>query len=260
MKMGYEGLSSDLAIPKQELVDGMTDGIWGDRLRYPENEEDFLELVEEIETEVVGGKHVVIVDGSFDVPHPNHQWYLTHARVLGEYDNQLKRGVDISDVPPTPESDEVFLVVTLDTDQRVANVKSSKPGNRPVYPWRLRAMTLCNFMVPTPEPNRFRPVVDLVAIDADPSEPISSVATHRKLAEELVRRDALGTWVIYEEHGKAIDLARTICDSSRTDAKVRVIDTGTTYMKDENGIRWNSSGLVARILGDEPYHVPQTQD
>lgn len=221
------------------------------RLRYPKNPEDSGAIVDEIAALAADGKHIALVDGSYDVPQPNHQWYLHYCRLLAAKHFYSKDGECDADPQKLAGSDEIVLIVTLDTDQKIARIKNGRGGNdappRPIYPWQLRAQYIANFMTPLGD-NRFRPVVDLITIDGDETEQGTPHESHLAFGAALLEQGALHSWLFYNEHANKRNEADTLISlAGQKDS--RTIGIAATYCLDEAGKPWHSSTIVNKILG-----------
>lgn len=221
------------------------------RLRYPKTPEDSATIIAEIAKMAEDGKHIALVDGSYDVPQPNHQWYLQYCRLLAAKHNAERLGLDEDDPQRLAASDDVVLVVTLDTDQKIARIKNGRHGERaptrPIYPWPLRAQYIANFMTPVGG-NRFRPIVDLITIDGDEPEAGTPHESHLSFGAALLERGALHSWLFYGEHNNKRNQANDLITLSRqTDCRTIGIDA--VYCVDETGRPWHSTTIIDKILG-----------
>lgn len=107
------------------------------------------------------GAMTVFMAGVFDIPTPNHRFGLAEARLMG---GALRRGIDYTSLTPDspPEliegvreeaaSNSVKLLVSVDTDENVAQSKAFRPekGNspKPIFGWSTRAYNLASYTVP----------------------------------------------------------------------------------------------------------------
>lgn len=225
-----------------------------ERWCYPKNAEQSFGLVDEIAGLARQGKHIAIVDGSFDVPQPNHQWYLHHCRLLAAGHFADKTNIPFASHRDQASADEVFLIVTLDTDAKLADIKggrSDKGGApRPVYPWELRAQYVSNFMTPYGENGSYRPVVDMVTTDGHLDEIGTPNESHLAFGAALLEKNALHSWLFYGEHDEKLKQAQSIVDMSGGSARIDVIPDQLSYCVDENGQAWSSSGIIKRIRGE----------
>src|SRR5438309_2033099 len=99
------------------------------RVLYPRVSEDFDILEQRIQQLRGRGNpsSIVLVDGAFDVPHPNHDWYLRHCRLLGAklLLDKLQEPIDEHSLREAVASKAVSLVVTVDAD---AKIQAKKGG------------------------------------------------------------------------------------------------------------------------------------
>ena len=76
--------------------------------------------------------NIALVDGAFDVPHNNHEWYLRHCKLIGvfaafkaRYGETLQFGDMVSHLPEDPSIlNLASLAVTVDADDKIAHKKS----------------------------------------------------------------------------------------------------------------------------------------
>jgi len=223
--------------------------LYKNRLRYPADSQESFAIVDEIAELAAAGKHIAIVDGSFDVPQPQHQWFLHHCRLIAAR-NHFKAQADNLTAEYLASSDEVVLIVTLDTDERLADLKGGKPEKggipRPVYPWELRAQYIANFMT-TAGDDRFRPIVDMITIDGGPSESGTPHESHLAFGAALAGKGSLGSWVFFGEHDSKIAQADNILQSGGSNAELCVIPGDLVYAADASGVPWKSSGIIRKI-------------
>jgi hypothetical protein len=234
-------------------------GLYKNRLRYPMTAEEFRGFVDEITVLAHDGRHIALVDGSYDVPHPNHQWFLQHCRLLAAQNHFAQDGRQLpASAHELAASDEVVLVVTLDTDAKMSQLKSDQNGKggvpRPIYPWELRAQYIANFMTPVAT-GRFRPVVDRITIDGTAEDLEPPLGTHMHLGEVLLSRQALSSWIFYGEHYQRAAEAEELIVASGSGASVVVIPDKTNYSLDRQGKPWGSSGIIKKILRAEGANV-----
>ena len=107
------------------------------------------------------GATVVFMAGVFDVPTPNHRFGLAEARLMGaasrlgvEYATlgDPENLSDLQRVRAEAASDNVKLMVTVDTDDNVRANKGFVPEKggspRPIFGWETRAYNLASYTVP----------------------------------------------------------------------------------------------------------------
>lgn len=212
---------------------------------YPENSEQTATFLARLREAKDAGHHVLLTDGSFDVPTDNHVWCLREcrrraavARFGGHYatssaDEKLRLIAD----------DSIFMVVTLDADSKVAALKgvASKGGvARPVYPWASRASRLAGYMIPDGD-GRYRPLVDLVVPEGDAALSGTLLASHTACAEVLLHEGLLDTWVVSGDHP---ELSAMYALSPR----LQVVPTRRYSVDPRTGELWTSSYVTRRIL------------
>jgi hypothetical protein len=221
-----------------------------DRLLYPHNAVDdivlgaFRRLRE-------GGRRIVLVDGSFDVPHPSHEWYLRHCKYLGA------KAV-AADTRQALEDGLVALAVTVDADEKLARIKSgvaAKGGvQRPIYPWQTRADRVAGYYYELG--GKARPVADLVTVEGDSLHRGTLLESSLLLAHGLSKKGLLDDLVVYGEHTETIKEAR------RMEVNPLVISDDIVYdLNPQTNERWSSSGIINRAQGAAaPYPVTRPGD
>jgi hypothetical protein len=228
-----------------------------DRISYP------LEDVTETITDRFrllrkGDSITTLVDGAFDVPHPNHEWYLRHCRLLG-----AKALLNYDETPVTSEnlataagSSRLNLAVTVDADHKISHKKGGKADKggvpRPVYPWTARANRIAGYMFKT-SAGLYRPVADLVTVEGDPLHEGTALESSLTLARSMADEDLLDNLVVYGEHEATVQEARD------TGLEPLVIPTALKYETNpQTGQDWSSSELIARAQG-KPAPYPTTR-
>jgi hypothetical protein len=220
------------------------------RVRYPQSSAEFTDLGESIQNlrDRAPDTAIVLVDGAFDVPQPNHDWYLRHCRLLG-----AKLLLDKLDMPVNPfslrdavVSPAVSLVVTVDADAKLHAKKSALPEKggiqRPVYPWRLRAERIAGLTFEID--GQITNVVDLVTVEGDPNHVGTPLESSLTLASFMSRCGLLDGLVVYGEHKE------TIVDSFSSGINTLVIPNQTNYaVNPSDGSAWSSSSIIHRVQG-----------
>lgn len=222
------------------------------RQRYPRDPEQSFAVVDEIARLAREGKHIALVDGSFDVPQPNHQWYLHHCRLIAGKNHAIDTSKSIAGAEALAACDDVVLVVSLDTDEKLAALKGHRPEKggvpKPVYPWQLRAQYISNFMTPTG--GKYRPVVDIVTIDGHAKEHGTPHESHLALGAALLERNALHSWIFYGEHDRTKQAAEDlVIRSGQQNCRVIGIIEHMNYSVDADGEPWASSSIIKKIRG-----------
>lgn len=91
------------------------------------------------------GSFVVANAGGYDAMGLNHIRGLVQARIIGAV-HQLGEGAKVNDVFELASSDEIRLLVSVDTNRAIEENKSFKPEGkytvRPLLDWNTRAATL----------------------------------------------------------------------------------------------------------------------
>lgn len=206
-------------------------------------------LIERIAEFKAGGAHIVLVDGAFDVPHPNHEWYLRHCRLLAAQQMLLARGdkLTINHVREAIESDLVKLIVTVDADTRISRLKggnATKGGvNRPIYPWSARAGRLAGYTF-RGQSGAYQPVVDLVTVEGDDEHVGTPLEDSLILAECLARDGLLDNLVVFGEHLATIERAKAMLITPI------IVPVDLIYeVNPQTNEKWKSSSIIARAQG-----------
>ena len=198
---------------------------------------------------------IALVDGAFDVPHNNHEWYLRHCKLIGvfaafkaRYGETLQFGDMVSHLPEDPSIlNLASLAVTVDADDKIAHKKSGlshKGGvERPIYPWIARAGRLAGYHFEMD--GTLQQTVDLVTVEGDEIHKGTPLESSLALAAFLKSEDLLETFIVYGEHTKTVD------DADNLDLHPIVIDdTFRGYeCNPQTGETWSSSNLIKRAQG-----------
>lgn len=226
------------------------DLVEADRMIYPHSTEDFTLLGDTIQQMRAKAAEtaIVLVDGAFDVPHPNHDWYLRHCRLLGAQLLLDKLGVpaDTYSLRDAVASSAVSLVVTVDADARISGKKgglANKGGvQRPIYPWALRAERVAGLTFQMDDQLRY--VADLVTVEGDPDHVGTPLESSLALARFMNRCGLLDGLVVYGEHQE------TIVSSFSSGLHTLVIANQENYAVNPVDDRpWSSSGIIRRAQG-----------
>ena len=230
-----------------------------DRFLYPTNPRESIEsrIVDRF-TQLREKGAVTFVDGAFDVPHNNHEWYLRHCRVIGAFatfqalhDADAQPDEFMTHVSTAPELLRTTqLAVTVDADSKVAAKKSgigAKGGvQRPIYPWIARAERLAGYHF---EYNgALRQTVDLVTVEGDPEHTGTPLESSLALAAFLKSEDLLDTFIIYGEHDK------TVSEADSLDLSPVIIEEGAYELNPQTDREWSSSNIIRRAQGSPVPH------
>jgi hypothetical protein len=214
------------------------------RLVYPQSTQEHQMLIDKIVAHHRAGGHVAIADGTFDVPHEGHHWYLRLCRLEAarRHYGLLFEGAQTQARIRLVASSDIMLIVTVDADYKVACLKGYVPekGNvyRPVYPWCARANMVAGYMIPNGL-GAYKPIVDTVTVEGEPEHAGTALESHLAFGEHLQRLGVLGTWLIYGEHAKTARMAQAIAGD-----KISLIMPDTVIRSTE----WGSSTIIKRIL------------
>lgn len=195
------------------------------------------------------GGAVGLVDGAFDVPHPAHEWYLRHCKLLGAA--ACLNTVDASAIRRALRDGEVSLAVTVDADAKIAQKKSGKAEkggvDRPIYPWVARAGRVAGYAYAVD--NEVCYVADMVTVEGDPAHKGTLLESSLRLAKGVREEGLLDYFVIYGEHGDTVDEAR--------DMGLKPIVIGDDVMYERNPQTsgpWKSSAIIGRAQGGSVPH------
>lgn len=198
--------------------------------------------------------HITVVDGAFDVPHNNHEWYLRHCKMIGAF-AAIKTAegshVTFADFAAHIQRDSSFvdrckLAATVDADEKVAFKKSGvshKGGiERPIYPWQARADRLAGYHFTLGD--TLHQTVDLVAVEGDSLHAGSPLESSLALAAFLQSEDLLDTFIIYGEHDE------TVQEAEYLSLHPVIITDGVPYENNpQTGKGWSSSQIIRRAQG-----------
>ncbi len=219
-----------------------------DRIKYPETE-DVADVIEKIAKFKLEGGFIAMVDGAFDVPHPQHEWYLRHCRLAAAEQMLISEGKPTSDymLRGAIEDGRVKLIVTLDADEKINRKKGGNPEKggipRPVYPWQARADRLAGYMF-NGQSSQYKPVVDLVTVEGDDRHIGTPLETSLTLAQHLADNGLLDSLVIFGEHEDAVTQAESMF------IQPIVIPEGLVYECDpRTGEPWHSSTIIKSMQG-----------
>ena len=203
--------------------------------------------------------NIALVDGAFDVPHNNHEWYLRHCKIIGAFGAfKAQYGDDVSfaEMAARIRTDPTILettslAVTVDADDKIAHKKSglkAKGGiQRPIYPWIARAGRLAGYHF---ELNgKLYQTADLVTVEGDSLHKDTPLESSLALAAFLQSEDLLDTFIIYGEHNTTVDEAH--------DLSLDPVVIGDDFVYETNpqtGRGWSSSALIHRAQGEAVSH------
>lgn len=243
-----------------EAIEGSKDrlfSVFGEQLHsdervvYPETAEQIAFLLNEIARFKLQGGHILLVDGAFDVPHPNHEWYLRHCRAIAAERQLIERGIrpTAEKIRERASSNSVRVIVTVDADEKISRKKGNDPAKggvpRPIYPWGARAHRVAGYAFGiNGSKDFFKPVVDLVTVEGDPTHAGTPLESSLTLADCLKEAGLLDTLVIFGEH------ASTVNEASRFGSALAVIPESINYEEHPlTGQTWKSSQIIRRAQG-----------
>jgi len=204
-------------------------------------------------------KLTALVAGSFDVPHPNHDWFLRHCRLMLA-DKWLKNN-DINTKEMTEkeqgiilreviESDRIFLAVSIDTDTALDIRKSNDPTKggvkRPIYDWGVRANRIASQSFASSLDPRIKfGVVDLVV--AGGPEYKDTILEKAKILADTAHNqyDLIDEYIVFDEHPQDID------NAINSGFEPIIIPMDYIYSKGPNGEKHKSSAYIRKIRGED---------
>ncbi len=208
--------------------------------------------------------NIALVDGAFDMPHNNHEWYLRHCKLIGVFAAlQAEHGdnLQFADVALRLQSEPglakaASLAVTVDADSKIAAKKSGldhKGGvRRPIYPWSARADRLAGYHFELA--GTLYQTVDLVTVEGDPLHQDTPLESSLTLARFLNENDLLDTFIVYGEHSSTVDEAANL--GLRP---VVINDLSDPYETNpQTGRSWSSSSIIGHAQG-KPVATPITR-
>lgn len=238
--------------------------IYGDRLhteRVVPDEYDGMQVYEFIADRLAENKlkhenaFNAVVMGSFDVPHPNHEWYLRDCRARAA-ERMLTNvfGMDVSEITPRDIAAALTypglnLTCIIDSDATLNKRKGGDPAKggieRPVYAWRDRADRIAGYGYTGIDGANYN-VVDTVIKEGIEFEGTPMVRIH-KLAEKLKDNDLLDAYIVYGEYPQS----RVNAISVGFDGPSLItIPTSTVYAVDPRTKHdYHSSDIIKRIRG-----------
>ena len=248
-----------LHISKHELTQLFNGSLHNsDRLMYPAED-----TTESIEATVVSRVQrlrqelgaITLVDGAFDVPHVNHEWYLRHCKVIGMFallhtqghtDITMQNAAAYLQAYPHVASAS-RLITTVDADSKIAAKKSglsAKGGvERPIYPWIGRAERLAGYHF---ELNgQLHQTVDLVTVEGDPQHKGTPLESSLTLAQFLASENLLDNLVVYGEHSSTIATADELGLNP-----IVISDTEQYAINPQTNREWSSSDIIRRAQGE----------
>lgn len=248
------------SIRQIEQNESLLKEVYGDELVSPEKlyypDSDTSDLLDRFSTIVPQDTDtLVLVDGAFDVPHPAHEWYLRHCRLIGAGITLDKLELDHTkeNLQMVLASRMVALAVTVDADYKVNAKKgfsNSKGGvERPIFPWKARAQRLAGMSFNTH--GQLHPTVDLVTVEGDPQHKNTPLEDSLTLARHLHESNLLSSLVVYSEHTATFE---TACDIG---LDTKVISEDISYeLNPFTGKPWSSSDIIRRAQGKkaEPHN------
>lgn len=219
-----------------------------DRLLYPEpGHTDALVLAAFRRLRRVPHSHITLVDGAFDVPHDNHEWYLRHVRLLGARALLRAHGYPITaeTLSIAVAQPALSLAVTVDADHKVAakkgGVEAKGGAPRPIYPWETRANRVAGYSFDSSV--GLIGVADLVTVEGDPVHEGTCLESSLILAEFLARHGLLDTLVVFDEQPAVVQEAR---DRGLNPLLV-TIGIDPYVLNPQTNVMWKTSTIIRRI-------------
>lgn len=204
------------------------------------------------------GKMTALVGGAFDMPQPNHDWFVRHCR-LSLAERWLNRnGINTNELETddlnyllrsTIESNEIFLVVSIDTDSALDIRKSDDPAKggvkRPIYPWEIRANRIASQSFASLSDPRIRYGLADLVIPGGP-EYADTLLQQTKILADKGRNEygLIDEYVVFDEHAADLENAKEYGFDPI------ILPMEYVYSRDCDGKRHSSSYFIKRAQGE----------
>jgi hypothetical protein len=195
---------------------------------------------------------IAIVAGSFDVPHPNHEWYLRDCRLRAAQQMLESEGIESASQRQLQQaiaSDQLKLIVSIDSDKSIDVRKSGDPSKggvkRPIYPWSVRAERIAGYTFDDPNDGKIHYVADVVSKECRVDFANTSMERCYDVAKMLDQYGLLSSYIAYGEHQEDIDFANSLS------CKSVIIPLELVYAHDpRTNQNYKSSGIIKQAQGD----------
>lgn len=197
-----------------------------------------------------------IVMGSFDVPHPCHEWYLRDCRAqAAERMLIVEYGLDPKTI--TPADIEVALTYPglnltciIDSDATLNLRKGGDPNKggieRPVYTWADRADRIAGYGYHSKVDGLNHNTVDQVIKEGIEFEGTPMRRIHL-LAEKLKEQDLMDAYIVYGEYPASLTNAKSVGFDG---PNLILMPISTVYALDpRTNTEYRSSDIINRIKG-----------
>jgi hypothetical protein len=235
----------------------------GHRILYPQGDtiaihEAEQRLLQTLTTAHESGKHIVVGSGGFDIPHSNHTWFLRHVRMRGARAHFGPAAFDVADrlsQQAMVASDEVMLVVNMQTDAKTAALKGADPKklgvSLPVYPWQERADRIGGLTIPDGK-GTYRSVVDLIVAEGDPEFADTIFADYLEFSKSLLQHKLVDTLVVFGEHPTAVATikAHEQAYAGENAGIVEMLHPAEAgfVINPRTGINWSSTAIMRHVI------------
>jgi hypothetical protein len=215
-------------------------------------------IVNKLEANKQNNQHAfnAIVMGSYDIPHPSHEWYLRDCRARAA-EQMLINQFGLKHDEITPDDIKVALThpgltLTCIIDSDIA-INIRKGGQkekggivRPVYTWQDRAERIAGYSYYNEVDRQTHNVVDYVIKEGKEFEGTPMLRIHL-LAEVLKEKKLLDAYIVFGENPQSLANAKAVgFDGSN----LIFIPTESEYCLDpRTGRGYHTSDIIKRIQG-----------
>ncbi len=197
------------------------------------------------------GSVVLFTAGVFDLLHATHLLALTHYRLLGAYEYLLRKGITkptVRQLHSVAASDAVRLIISVDTDKRVARDKSflTSKGNspKPIVSWENRVLLLATQQI-SGRHDTARPLIDFITKHGDDADICNSKDCPHTDNAYIARALEPDLVIVNKDSSKTLALLQQCSDASPT--KIVVIDESRlAYSDNLLGGPLKSSSMIKR--------------
>lgn len=183
------------------------------------------------------GNVVVFTAGVFDILHANHLLGLTHYRLLGAHEYLTRQGIahpSQEQLHDTAASDAVRLIVSVDTDKRVARdkgfLKAKGDCPKPVVSWENRVMLLAHQQIAGPT-GTARALIDYITRHGDDADACGDLACPHIDNSYIAQEIQPDIVVVNNESSKTLTRLQAVPSASKT--KLIVIDENSLTYQDK---------------------------
>jgi bifunctional ADP-heptose synthase (sugar kinase/adenylyltransferase) len=183
--------------------------------------------IEQVDAWKKQGSTIVFVAGVFDILHLNHLQALEYYRLLGARHFVEKNKKQELSIVNIAASSKVRLVISMDSDLRVSNNKSSEKTKRPILSWKSRALMLLKQSMQSSNDSNHSLVDFIIRHGVDTCESIQCAHDDNITIAEEIKPDVMIL------NNKSLDSIKLVKKSRKLDdIEIILIDENNLFIND----------------------------